>query len=62
MSISLLGANEIRELASSLDLRPTKKLGQNFVIDSNVCQKIVRTANVTQNDSVLEIEIGRAHV
>ena len=33
MSISLLGANEIRELASSLDLRPTKKLGQNFVID-----------------------------
>ena len=58
MSISLLGANEIRELASSLDLRPTKKLGQNFVIDGNVCQKIVRTANVTQNDCVLEIGPG----
>ena len=58
MSISLLGANEIRELASSLDLRPTKKLGQNFVIDSNVCQKIVRAADVTQNDCVLEIGPG----
>ena len=26
----LLGAREIRELAESLGIRPTKKLGQNF--------------------------------
>ena len=30
---SLLGASEIRELAHALNVVPTKKLGQNFVID-----------------------------
>ena len=40
--MSLLGATEIRELAAKLDLKPAKSLGQNFVIDSNVCQKIGR--------------------
>ena len=34
MSASLLGANEIRELAAELDVTPTKKLGQNFVVDN----------------------------
>lgn len=58
MTITLLGASEIRELANELDLRPTKKLGQNFVIDSNVCQKIVRTADVKADDRVLEIGPG----
>ena len=31
----LLGPAEIRELAERLDVSPTKKLGQNFVIDAN---------------------------
>ena len=58
MTINLLGAIEIRAISDELGLRPKKSLGQNFVIDSNVCQKIVRTANVTQNDCVLEIGPG----
>ena len=29
---NLLGASEVRELANKLDLKPTKKLGQNFVV------------------------------
>lgn len=56
--MSLLGAAEIRELAESLDLRPAKSLGQNFVIDGNVCQKIVRVAGVTADDIALEIGPG----
>ena len=56
--MTLLGAAEIRELAELLDLRPAKSLGQNFVIDGNVCQKIVRTAGVTPNDVALEIGPG----
>ena len=56
--MSLLGAAEIRELAELLDLRPAKSLGQNFVIDGNVCQKIVRVAGVTANDIALEIGPG----
>ena len=56
--MSLLGAAEIRELAELLDLRPAKSLGQNFVIDGNVCQKIVRGAGVTADDIALEIGPG----
>lgn len=54
----LLGAAQIRELAAALDLKPSKSLGQNFVIDSNVCTKIVRTAAVGPTDIALEIGPG----
>ena len=56
--MTLLGAAQIRELAAQLDLKPSKSLGQNFVIDSNVCTKIVRTAGVTNADIALEIGPG----
>ena len=55
---NLLGAAEIRELAASLDLRPTKKLGQNFVVDANTCRKIVKLGDVTDQDISLEIGPG----
>ena len=56
--MNLLGAAQIRELAAALDLKPSKSLGQNFVIDSNICTKIVRTAGVTKDDIALEIGPG----
>jgi 16S rRNA (adenine1518-N6/adenine1519-N6)-dimethyltransferase len=56
--VSLLGAAEIRELAAQLDLKPSKSLGQNFVIDANVCRKIVRVADVRADDVALEIGPG----
>jgi 16S rRNA (adenine1518-N6/adenine1519-N6)-dimethyltransferase len=56
--VSLLGASEIRSLADALDLKPTKSLGQNFVIDPNVCRKIVRLAEVGSSDHVVEIGPG----
>ena len=56
--MTLLGAAQIRELAAALDLKPSKSLGQNFVIDSNVCTKIVRTAAVGPTDIALEIGPG----
>jgi 16S rRNA (adenine1518-N6/adenine1519-N6)-dimethyltransferase len=54
----VLGAAEIRQLAESLDLRPTKKLGQNFVIDPNTIRKIVSAANLEKDDVVVEIGPG----
>lgn len=56
--ISLLGATEIRQLAKSLDLVPSKGLGQNFVHDSNICEKIVRHAGISERDLVVEIGPG----
>lgn len=57
-SAGLLGPAEVRELAERLDISPTKKLGQNFVIDPNTVRKIVRLAGVRAGDSVLEIGPG----
>jgi 16S rRNA (adenine1518-N6/adenine1519-N6)-dimethyltransferase len=56
--MTLLGAAEIRALSAQLDLKPAKALGQNFVIDANVCRKIVRTAGITATDIALEIGPG----
>ncbi|MEY3257843.1 MAG: hypothetical protein RL443_852, partial [Actinomycetota bacterium] len=54
----LLGAVEIRALAQELNLKPTKKLGQNFVVDANTCRKIVKLAEVSSSDIALEIGPG----
>lgn len=55
---TLLGATEIRALAASLNATPTKKLGQNFVIDPNTVRRIVTQAHVSQSDVVVEIGPG----
>jgi len=56
--MTLLGAAEIRTLALEIGLKPAKSLGQNFVIDGNVCRKIVRLAQVSSQDVALEIGPG----
>jgi 16S rRNA (adenine1518-N6/adenine1519-N6)-dimethyltransferase len=56
--MALLGPAEIRDLAAQLDLQPTKKLGQNFVVDGNTVRKIVKTARVESGDAVLEVGPG----
>ena len=56
--MSLLGASEIRQLAEKLDVRPTKKLGQNFVIDPNTIRKIIGKANLDGSERVVEIGPG----
>lgn len=55
---TLLGPAEIRDLADLLGVSPTKKLGQNFVVDANTVRKIVRLAAVNASDHVLEIGPG----
>lgn len=58
MPVTLLGASEIRALAAELDVTPTKKLGQNFVVDANTVRKIVHVASVTAGDRVVEVGPG----
>jgi len=55
---ALLGPAEIRDLAELLDLQPTKKLGQNFVIDANTVRRIVKASGVTAGESVVEVGPG----
>ncbi len=55
---ALLGPAEVRALADRLGVRPTKQLGQNFVIDANTVRRIVRAAGVGADDIVLEVGPG----
>jgi 16S rRNA (adenine1518-N6/adenine1519-N6)-dimethyltransferase len=55
---NLLGPADVRTLAAALGIRPTKQLGQNFVIDANTVRRIVRTAEVRPDDVVLEVGPG----
>lgn len=54
----MLGAAEIRQLAEKLGIRPTKKLGQNFVIDPNTIHRIVAASELEADDVVVEIGPG----
>jgi 16S rRNA (adenine1518-N6/adenine1519-N6)-dimethyltransferase len=54
----LLGPAEVRELAARLEVNPTKKLGQNFVIDPNTVRRIVKLAGVEAGEQVVEIGPG----
>ncbi|WP_425565027.1 16S rRNA (adenine(1518)-N(6)/adenine(1519)-N(6))-dimethyltransferase RsmA [Saccharopolyspora taberi] len=54
----LLGPADVRRLAGELGIRPTKKLGQNFVHDPNTVRRIVDTASLTADDVVLEVGPG----
>ncbi|MGI5225830.1 16S rRNA (adenine(1518)-N(6)/adenine(1519)-N(6))-dimethyltransferase RsmA [Actinoallomurus sp. CA-142502] len=58
MGERLLGPADVRTLAADLGIRPTKTLGQNFVIDANTVRRIVRDAEVGLDDVVLEVGPG----
>ena len=54
----LLGAADIRRIAADAGISPTKKFGQNFVIDPGTVRRIVREAGVTAADHVMEVGPG----
>jgi len=54
----MLSARETRARAADLGIRPTKQRGQNFVIDPNTVQRIVRLAGVGHQDVVVEVGPG----
>ncbi|HAN72480.1 MAG TPA: 16S rRNA (adenine(1518)-N(6)/adenine(1519)-N(6))-dimethyltransferase [Actinobacteria bacterium] len=54
----LLGGRDVRALAEELGIRPTKRLGQNFVTDPNTVRRIVASARLSDDDIVLEVGPG----
>jgi 16S rRNA (adenine1518-N6/adenine1519-N6)-dimethyltransferase len=55
---ALLGPAEIREIAERLGVRPSKRLGQNFVVDPGTVRRIVTLARLGPDDMVLEVGPG----
>lgn len=54
----LLRPADVRTLAARLGLRPTKTLGQNFVVDPGTVERIVRTGAIAPGDVVVEVGPG----
>lgn len=48
----------LQELLRGYGIKPKKSLGQNFLVDGNVLRKIVAAAEITPDDSVLEVGAG----
>jgi len=55
---ALLSPADVRRLAERLGVRPTKQLGQNFVIDPNTIRRIVGAARLSPQDVVVEVGPG----
>jgi len=49
---------DVKSVLRQFNLRPKKSLGQNFLVDEHALNQIVRAADITPNDVVLEIGPG----
>jgi 16S rRNA (adenine1518-N6/adenine1519-N6)-dimethyltransferase len=52
------GRSELQALLAAHGLRPSRALGQNFMVDANTARRIVRLAGVQPGDRVVEIGAG----
>jgi 16S rRNA (adenine1518-N6/adenine1519-N6)-dimethyltransferase len=56
--VRLLTPGDVRELAGRLGVRPSKRLGQNFVIEAGTVRRIAALAELKPDDVVLEVGPG----
>jgi 16S rRNA (adenine1518-N6/adenine1519-N6)-dimethyltransferase len=56
--VRLLGAGDVRGIAGRLEVRPTKKLGQTFVVEQGSVRQIAALAAVRPGDVILEVGPG----
>jgi 16S rRNA (adenine1518-N6/adenine1519-N6)-dimethyltransferase len=53
-----MNLSQLKDLLSSQQFYPSKRLGQNFLIDQNIQQKIIQSCQIKSDDFVLEIGAG----
>jgi 16S rRNA (adenine1518-N6/adenine1519-N6)-dimethyltransferase len=58
VAAGLLTPSDVREIAGRLGVRPSKRLGQNFVIEAGTVRRIAALAAVRPDDVVLEVGPG----
>ena len=54
----MLSKSQIKQILKDRDLKPTKKFGQNFLINQKPIQQMVVAADIKPNDTILEIGPG----
>lgn len=52
------GARELRRMLAEADLRPAHRLGQNFLVDRRVLERILAVSDVQPDEGVLEVGAG----
>jgi 16S rRNA (adenine1518-N6/adenine1519-N6)-dimethyltransferase len=57
-AVRLLGARDIRDIAGRLGVHPTKKLGQNFVVEQGTVRQIAALTAPRPGDVILEVGPG----
>lgn len=53
-----MNIKDVKNLCKKYGIYPSKKMGQNFLINEAVLKKIIKTANLSKNDIVLEVGPG----
>lgn len=56
--MKLYAPSTIREIKDKHDFKLSKSLGQNFLTDKNIIEKIIQAPAITKNDLVIEIGPG----
>lgn len=56
--MSVFSPVKIKEIAASLGFSPSKEMGQNFLIDEAILEKIVEAAEIGSGDEILEVGPG----
>ncbi len=56
--MNLTSPTKIKEILDKYQIKPSKSLGQNFLIDKNILDKIILASNLSKKDIVLEIGPG----
>lgn len=56
--MNLTSPSQVRALVSSIGFQPSKLLGQNFLIDRNILDIIIRSADISETDHILEVGPG----
>ena len=53
-----INRSNIFEIVNKADLKPDKDYGQNFLVEPQICERIVSALNIEEKDSVIEVGPG----
>ena len=54
----MLPDKKIKEILKQQKLAPKKRFGQNFLVNKNIPEKIVRLAGINNDDTIIELGVG----
>ncbi len=57
-TMNLTSASQVKNILANHGIRPKKRLGQNFLIDRNVLDRLLEAAHITPDSRIIEIGPG----